>query len=351
VIDLSTGLPDPDLLPNLGSALAAVAQKPSVTSGLQRGDDPALIKRARAWFEADGISVGELAVVGGALDGIERVLDGHLRVGDGIAVEDPCFPPLLDLIAALGLEPRAVAVDDEGPLPGALATALRSGARAVVITPRAQNPSGAALTLERAKALRRLLGNHPGVLLVEDDHAGPVAGAPPLTLTWPGRERWAIVRSVSKWLSPDLRLALLAADPQTVARVGGRQRLGTGWVSGILQATVAELWKRAGVRRLTERAAASYAERRQALLRALADHGLDGRGRSGLNVWVPVNDEHMTTRALLDSGWQVAPGARHRFQARPAIRVTVAAMRAADAPRIAAVIAAAQRGARGAPAY
>jgi DNA-binding transcriptional MocR family regulator len=159
------------------------------------------------------------------------------------------------------------------------------------------------------------------------------------------------VRSVSKWLSPDLRLALLAGDPDTLARVEGRQRLGTGWVSGILQSAVAELWGQAGVRRLVERAATGYGERRMALLQALAPHGLAGHGRSGLNVWVPVVDEHAATRALLDAGWQVAAGARHRLRSEPAIRVTVAAMNLEDAPGIAAVIAAAQRGARGMRSY
>lgn len=350
VVDLSTGLPDPRLLPDMGPALAAVARTAADSSRPRESTDPVLIGRAREAFAGDGIEVGELAVVGGALDGIERVLHSHLRVGDAVAVEDPGFPPLLDLIAALGLDPQPVAVDEDGPLPGALGGALRVGVRAIVVTPRAQNPTGAALTAERAGALRRVLANHPDVLVVEDDHAGPVAGAPAQTLATPER-RWAIVRSTSKWLSPDLRLALLAGDDQTLARVEGRQRLGTGWVSGILQAMVAALWGSARVRRLTERAAVSYAERRLALLRALADHGLEGQGRSGLNVWVPVGDEHATTRALLDSGWQVAAGARHRLRSAPAVRVTVAAMRAADAARIAAVIAAAQRGARGARSY
>ena len=351
VVDLSTGLPDPRFLPDVGAALAAIARRASARLGRWGGNDPVLLERARAAFTADGIGAGEVAVVGGALDGIERVLDSHLLAGDPIAVEDPGFPPLLDLIAALGLEPRPVAVDDDGPLPDALASALRGGARAVVITPRAQNPSGAALTPQRAAALRPLLAGHPDVLVVEDDHAGPVAGAPAVSLTGSGGRRWAIARSVSKWLSPDLRLAVLAGDERTLARVQGRQRLGTGWVSGILQATVAELWKRDGVRRLTDRAAACYAERRMALLRALADHGLEGHGRSGLNVWVPVGDEHATTRALLDSGWQVAAGARHRLRAAPAIRVTVAAMSPVDAPRIADVIAAAQVGGLRSRAY
>ncbi len=351
VVDLSSGLPDPRFLPALRPALEAVARKATAAPQLPGAIDANLIELARTAFADDGIAVGELAVVGGALDGIERVLTAHLRVGDAVAVEDPGFPPLLDLIAALGLDPRPVAVDDQGPRTASLSAALDDGVRALIVTPRAQNPSGAALTSERAGPLRRLLADHPDVLVVEDDHAGPVAGALAVTLAGVSRKRWAIVRSVSKWLSPDLRLALLAGDPQTLGRVEGRQRLGTGWVSGILQATVAELWGRGGVRRLTERAAASYGERRLALLDALAGHGLEAHGGSGLNVWVPVTDEHVTTRALLDSGWQVAPGSRYRLRSGPAIRVTVAAMNVAHAPRIAEVVAGAEHGPRGVRTY
>ena len=72
--------------------------------------------------------------------------------------------------------------DETGPVPDDLARALRAGVAAFILTPRAQNPTGAALDAARVRELRRVLGRHPDVLVVEDDHAGPVAGAPGLSV-------------------------------------------------------------------------------------------------------------------------------------------------------------------------
>jgi len=254
------------------------------------------------------------------------VLQAQLRPGDRVAVENPGYAALYDLLRAQGLALEPVAVDDRGMLPASLAAALAGGASAVVITPRGQNPTGAALDHERAGELRHVLDGHPRALVIEDDHLWSVAGSELITLTG-GRERWAATRSVAKALGPDLRLAVLSADERTLARVQGRQQCGPGWISHILQSLVLELWRDREVSALVARAGARYAARRERLLAELASRGIDARGASGLNVWVAVPEEGAVIGAMLQRGWVLAPGAPYRLAgARPAVRVTTATL-------------------------
>ena len=336
--NLASGNPDPALLPPLGPALRRL-RPTGVTWGDPHPDLGAWVDGARAQLDADGYPPGRVLAVSGALDGVERVLLANLRPGDRVAVEDPGFTRLLDLVQALGLVPVPVAVDDAGPRPDALTDALRSGLDAFVLTPRAQNPFGAALDADRAQALRRALRDHPDVLVVEDDHAGPISGADAHPVVSTDRRRWAVVRSVSKSLGPDLRVAAVSGDVVTVDRVEGRLRAGPGWVSHLLQSLVVDLWSDARTTERVARAATTYAERRAALLDALAAHGLEGFGRSGLNVWVPVPAEEPVVAGLQQRGWSVSAGQRFRLASPAAIRVSIATLVPADAVRLAADLA------------
>ena len=328
VRDLASGNPDPELLPDL------------FEQRLYRDDlnDPRLIALAKKQFEADRVPAKHIAVVSGALDGLERVLREVTRAGDRIAIEDPGFTGIIDLLASLSLVAVPVSVDDEGPIASSLRNVIRS-VRALVIVPRAQNPTGAAITPRRARELRRVLDEHPEVAVIEDDHAGPVAGAPYVTLVT-SRERWAVVRSVSKSLGPDLRLALVTGDAETIARIEGRQTLGIRWVSHVLQRLVIELWTDRNVQRLLKRAEKTYAERRNALITALGEHGIDAHGASGLNVWIPLREETAVVQSLLARGWAVNAGERYRIASGPAIRVTVADLHPDDARKFARDLAA-----------
>jgi DNA-binding transcriptional MocR family regulator len=332
--DLAGGNPDPTLLPPLEPALARVDPEHKLYGGpikLAR-----LVELAEADFAADGIT-GDIAVVGGALDGIERLLQTQLRPGDRVVVEDPSWPRIADLVYALGLEAEPVPVDERGLVSEQLEDALERGARAVIATPRGQNPTGAAVDAERGSMLREVLRRHPEVLLVEDDYVAAVAGAPYVSLH-DASLRWAVIRSLSKVLGPDLRVALMAGDSLTISRVEGRQLLGPGWVSHLLQQTAAYLWGSAETKRLLRRTERTYDERRAALVDALAARGIAACGGSGLGVWVPVAEEVATVQLLLDRGWAVSPGERYRFQTPPGIRITTTDLDPKEAEELAAAL-------------
>ncbi|SDY50482.1 transcriptional regulator, GntR family [Micromonospora pattaloongensis] len=343
-LDLSGGSPDERLLPPVGPHLAAIAGAAAPVGYDHDGVLPELAALARQRLAADGVPADAITLTAGALDGIERLLAAALRSGDKVAVEDPGWANLLDLVAALGLEPVPVPVDDEGPRVEGLLAALAAGARALVVTSRAHNPTGAAVTAARAGALRSALAAHPELLLIEDDHAAELSSVPLHCLAG-ATASWAFLRSASKPYGPDLRLAVLAGDDATVARVAGRMRVGTGWVSTLLQRLVLALWRDPATGAAVAAARESYDRRRAALRAALAARGVPSHGRTGINVWVPVRDETQAVTALRDARYAVAPGALYRLGSAPGIRITVSPLADEQVEPLAEAVAAAVRGA------
>src|SRR3954453_13552223 len=262
-IDLAGGNPDPDLLPDLRAAFCAAAYEPPLY-----GDPevlPALRACADGLFAADVDQPYGLSVTHGALDAIERLLGNVLVRGDMVAVEDPGYVTSTGIVTAMGFRPVGVPIDQRGMDPAALEAFIEHGGRAVLCTPRAQNPTGASTDAGRAAELRQVLESHPEVFVIEDDHLSLVADAPYHRIRSPRTALWALVRSMAKVLGPDLRVAVVASDPRTEAQLRRRLVAGVNWVSHLLQATAAALLSDPATAPQLAEARAAYARRPERL--------------------------------------------------------------------------------------
>lgn len=334
--DLSTGTPDPELLPDLGPIVAKVGRQTLTSSYLDRPVLPALEELlVESWpFEAE-----EITVVDGALDALDRVSQLVLRLGDRVVVEHPAFPPMLDLLDQLGCEIVGVDVDDEGMTADGLATALEQEPRALFLQPRAHNPTGVALTKRRARELADLL-HGTDVVIVEDDHSNEISTAPLVTM---GREfpsRTVHIRSFSKSHGPDLRLAAVGGAGDIVSGIANRRLLGAGWSSRILQALLVELLRDPATADTLTRAREAYGERREKVSAVLQEHGVEHPVGDGINLWVRVSDERSAIVRLVTQGIGVAPG--RPFQVRDDhdhLRVTLSAVSVEDAAHLGEVLA------------
>jgi DNA-binding transcriptional MocR family regulator len=140
-------------------------------------------------------------------------------------------------------------------------------------------------------------------------------------------------------IGPDLRIALVAGDPLTIARIEGRQGLQRGWISHILQQLASALLADQATTRILRVAERVYTRRRQALISALARHGVTAIGESGLGIWIPLRDEAAAARELFAQGWSVSPGERYRHKSEPGIRVTTASLEPEAAKELARTLA------------
>jgi len=304
-LDLSAGTPDPALLPNLGTALGELT-----TAGIPGSylDDPVLpglleVLRAQWPYPPE-----ELLVVDGAMDGLDLVSRSLLRFGDRVVVEHPGFPPLLDLLESIGAEVVGVPVDDAGLEPEPLAEALRASVAAVFLQPRAQNPTGASMTAQRAYDLAPILAR-ARVPVVEDDSAGAVAASAPISLgQWiPGQV--IHIRSFSKSHGPDLRLAAMGGPSELLREISHRRQLGQGWSSRLLQRVLLSLLTDPAAVADVDHARDEYTRRRSALVAALTSRDVEVATGDGLNLWVPVHDESAAIVRLASQGVGVTPGA------------------------------------------
>ncbi|MET7423181.1 aminotransferase class I/II-fold pyridoxal phosphate-dependent enzyme [Dactylosporangium sp. NPDC005555] len=307
VRDYSTGVPDYDLLPSLTDALRRIGDARLTTSYLDGAVLPSLetVLRSRWPFPP-----AQITVVDGAMDALDRITGTVIRFGDHVLVENPAFPPMLDLLEAVGATVVGVAIDEHGMRPDDLASALAAyDPVAVYLQPRAHNPTGASMTQARADKLARVLARHPAVTIIEDDHAGDIATAPPVSLGRRLPDRTVHVLSFSKSHGPDLRLAAIGGPADVVTAVTDRRLLGPGWSSRLLQAVLVELLTDPSTVDQIAHARDEYARRRTLLLDALDTRGVTATAGDGINLWMAVANQQVAMLTLAAHGIAVAPGA------------------------------------------
>ncbi|MFK0401122.1 aminotransferase class I/II-fold pyridoxal phosphate-dependent enzyme [Microbacterium sp. NPDC090225] len=306
--DVGTGNPEPRLIPDPSPALARVTGRPVLYGEpvIDRGLDA----WAREWIAADLDHTDfRVTVTSGAVDAVERLLAQALTRDDAVALEDPCFLASIHTVRLGGYRAVPVPVDEEGMTVSGLRAALDAGIRAIICTPRAQNPTGTSLTASRAAELRAVLADHPYVLIIEDDHFSMLSQRRYETLIGPEHRRFALVRSVSKFLGPDMCLALAATDPETAERLSMRLSPGTTWVSHLLQRlTHAQLTDPSALETIGT-AAAHYAERNAAFAELLRTHGFDTPDSDGLSLWVELpRPARAVAEQLMRRGWLARTG-------------------------------------------
>lgn len=306
--DISSGNPDPTRLANVKNYLSAIAAAPRLYG--DAAVDPRLAAWAHAWMSKDSGVDAEINLASGAIDALERLLCALLLPGDSVAIEDPCFLSSINMLRYAVFTPSPVPVDAEGMQPDALEEALRNGARAVIITPRAHNPTGCSLSEPRARAIRDILARYPQVLVIIDDHFALLSSTPWHSPLAAESRRWALVRSLSKTLGPDMRLAIVTSDCETSAALRLRLNSGSQWVSHLLQdLVIACLNDDAFMASLTE-SRRHYRRQHEKLIAALARCGITHlTPGDGLNFWFPLEEPSQPVALrLAHAGWLVREG-------------------------------------------
>ncbi|HEV3125096.1 MAG TPA: PLP-dependent aminotransferase family protein [Candidatus Dormibacteraeota bacterium] len=346
-VDCAAGHPDAALLPLAllrrcyGDALASLTHRDLQYAGAEPVGVFADAVAGR--LRADGVPARaeDVVVATSSLQLIDLLL-GVLSLDERaplVAVEQPGYPTTHDSVDRHGWRPIAVDVDSEGMEPDSLDSALAAGARLVVFTPRAQNPTGASWTAQRHADLADVLARHPQAIVVEDDHAAGVVDAGPCSLASDERVRDRVVhiRSFSKAIAPDLRITAALVPPSLRAAILEEKSAADGWTSRLSQRAVALMLKDASLNAVLAEACHVYERRRRAASVPLQTPELAATGamlqpaRSGLNLWITLPrgaDQAAVLERAAAYGVVVAPGEPFYVSRghRDAIRFTVGAV-------------------------
>lgn len=323
VFDLSRAAPDPALLPPLARSLAYGAgaenlntyERIRILPELQDAMSPSWPYRPEAFLATSG-----------GYNAVYTVLHAFFMAGSHIAIEDPTALRLLDILEDLGARILPVACDENGPLPESLSEAMQRKPAAFLFQPRLHAVTCRTVSEQRFADLARVLEGSD-TLIIEDDGMADICTAVPQSLGTVFPDRVLHIRSLSKTLGPDLRLAVLSGPSRLVEQIQSFRSFGAGWTSRILQSAAAWLLNDAETLQSVARARSTYSTRRRALLDALAERGFSLPDGEGFCLWVPVQSEQFALVTLAARGIAVQPGSKFTVKPTHYLRIATSTLR------------------------
>ena len=324
-IDLAHGNPKRELLPSLNQINLAHFNP------VLYGEDinhPELFKIAQEKIFTDIPQPFNTEFTYGAVDAIERILTAYLVPSDMVAVEQPGFITSICAIEHQQFKMYPFSVSDHGFDLNELQQALQANVQAIIITPRSQNPTGYSLDPLQAQQMYKILEDYPHVLVIVDDHFSLLAQAQYQHIIPPSTKHWAVVRSVSKYLSPDLRFAFVCCDSETLEKLHRKLNAGSTWVSHIIQEMVYQLCSSEQFPETLQNAKSHYQQQNQKFIQYLQQSGIPCASRyDGLNVWLTLPYADKIIQILQQRGWLVRSGQDFRVnQDISAIRISTSDM-------------------------
>ena len=365
IISFAGGFPDPAMFDVEGireASAKALQEEPggALQYGATEGYEP--LRQQLSHFMATkgegrpgtavNIAPHELIVTTGSQQALDLLGKCMISPGDKVIVEGPTFLATIQCFRLYGAELISAPVDGNGVNTDELEKLMAEHKpKFVYLIPTFGNPSGALLSLERRKKVLELAVKFQ-TLVVEDDPYGDLyfGEAPPpsllaLSATVPGsRELLAHCGSLSKVLSPGLRVGWMIAPAALMANAVMCKQFSDAHTSTFAQATAAQYLKAGRMPATLVNVRKVYAERAramgEALTRELGDAVEFTQPQGGLFFWArltgkggKVKDAGEFAKRAIEQGVAFVPGAPF-FAANPDVSTFRLSFATADVEKI-----------------
>ncbi|MCE5191548.1 MAG: PLP-dependent aminotransferase family protein [Actinomycetia bacterium] len=325
IISLSGGMPDVARVPAEAVARAASAAiREHGAEALQYGSSEGRVQLRAIIVELmaeNGVRLKaeDLIVTAGAQQALDLLAKIFIDPGDTIITEGPTYLGALQAFSAYQPNVVCIPMDDDGMRVDALEAELKRlgprGAKFIYTIPNFQNPAGVTLTPERRRRLVELSREYD-IPLVEDDPYGRLrfegGHAKPLRAL---DDDVIYLGTMSKIFAPGLRLGWVAAPAPILGKLLLAKQAADLCGSAYAQVTAEKYFSGTRWRRVLQDLTRTYAERRDAMLEALAEHLPPEvrytRPEGGFFVWVEL-PEFLDVKPLLaeavEAGVTYVPG-------------------------------------------
>lgn len=334
IISFAGGFPDSAMFDVEGiraASNAALAEEPgaALQYGATEGYTP-LREQLAAFMTSKGakdVAADNLIVTTGSQQALDLLGKTLISPGDKVIVEGPTFLATIQCFRLYGAELISAPIDGNGVKTDELEKLIAEHKpKFVYLIPTFGNPSGAMLSLERRKAVLEMAVKH-NTLIVEDDPYGDLyfGDAPPpsllnLSATVPGgRDLLVHCGSLSKVLSPGLRVGWMIAPAELLGKATMCKQFSDAHTSTFAQATAAQYLKAGRMPATLANVRKVYAERAQAMGDALRKELGDAiefvQPQGGLFVWArltgaggKVADGNVLAKRAIEKGVAFVPG-------------------------------------------